>query len=217
MTQTSDNALISVPGIQSCEKADPIRLGIMASGSGSNFAAIAEAIESGQLNAVIQVVIYNNPGAKVCDRAQRLQIPAVLHNHRDAASREDLDQAIVTTLRSHSVECVVMAGWMRIVTPVLIDAFPNRALNIHPSLLPSFKGIRAVEQALESGVKITGCSVHRVVAAVDSGEILAQAAVPVLPNDTPETLQARIHLQEHRIYPQAIAAMIPELRPNQRP
>lgn len=213
MTQTFDSALISIPQTQTQGQTPPIRLGVMASGSGSNFEAIAQAIQAEQLNARIQVLIYNNPAAGVCDRAQRLQIPAVLHNHRDAASREALDRSIVQTLREHEVECVVMAGWMRIVTPVLIDAFPNRILNIHPSLLPSFKGIRAVEQALASGVKIAGCSVHRVVAAVDSGEILAQAAVPVLSNDTTESLQARIHCQEHRIYPQAIAAMIPELRP----
>jgi phosphoribosylglycinamide formyltransferase-1 len=136
----------------------------------------------------------------------------VLQNHREASSREALDQAIVETLQAYDVECVIMAGWMRIVTPVLINAFPQTILNIHPSLLPSFKGIRAVEQALEAGVKISGCTVHRVVAAVDSGEIIAQAAVPVLPDDTAETLQARIHVQEHRIYPLAIAAIIPELR-----
>lgn len=98
-----------------------------------------------------------------------------------------------------------MAGWMRLVTPRLIDAFPNRILNIHPSLLPSFKGVHAVEQALAAGVKITGCTVHYVVPEVDSGSILIQAAVPVLPNDTAATLQARIQIQEHRIFPQAIA------------
>lgn len=212
MTQSPCHALISTTPIASASVRDPLRLGVMASGSGSNFEAIANAIDSGQLNAKVQVLIYNNPGAKVCERAQRFNVPAILHNHRNATSREALDHQIVETLRAHNVECVAMAGWMRIVTPVLINAFPNRILNIHPSLLPSFKGIRAVEQALEAGVKIAGCSVHRVVAAVDSGEIIAQAAVPVLPGDTPGTLQARIHLQEHRIYPQAIAAVISELK-----
>jgi phosphoribosylglycinamide formyltransferase-1 len=182
-----------------------LKLGVMASGSGSNFEAIAQSIQDGHLNAEIQVVIYNNPGAKVVDRAARFGIPTVLLNHREYASREDLDQAIVTTLRHHCVDWIVMAGWMRIVTPVLIHAFPNRILNIHPSLLPSFKGNRAVEQALAAGVKITGCTVHLVVPEVDSGEIIMQAAVPILPNDTVETLQNRIHVQEHRIYPQAIA------------
>jgi phosphoribosylglycinamide formyltransferase 1 len=183
----------------------PISLGIMASGSGSNFAAIAQAIQSGQLNAEIKLLIYNNPDAGVVDRAQQFGIPHQLLNHREFASREALDQAIVSTFQSHGVEWVAMAGWMRIVTPVLINAFPDRLLNIHPSLLPSFRGIRAVEQALAAGVKITGCTVHLVVPEVDAGQIIMQAAVPVLPNDTTETLQHRIHLQEHVIYPQAIA------------
>ncbi|MBD2081857.1 phosphoribosylglycinamide formyltransferase [Leptolyngbya sp. FACHB-17] len=182
-----------------------LKLGVMASGSGSNFEAIAQSIQDGHLNADIQVVIYNNPGAKVVDRANRFNVPAVLLNHREFASREDLDQAIVKTLKQHSVEWVIMAGWMRIVTPVLIEAFRDRILNIHPSLLPSFKGNRAVEQALEAGVKIAGCSVHLVVPEVDSGDIIIQAAVPVLAEDTIETLQARIHAEEHRIYPAAIA------------
>lgn len=185
--------------------AAPLQLGVMASGSGSNFEAIAEAIASGQLNAQIRVVIYNNPGAKVVVRAERFGIPAMLLNHRDFPQREELDRAIVQTLQEYAVDWVIMAGWMRIVTPVLINAFPNHVLNIHPSLLPSFKGNHAVQQALAAGVKITGCTVHLVVPEVDSGKILMQAAVPVLPDDTVETLQNRIHVQEHVIYPQAIA------------
>lgn len=182
-----------------------LKLGVMASGSGSNFEAIAQSIQDGRLNAEIQTVIYNNPDAKVVDRAKRFGIPSTLLNHRDFATREDLDRAIVQTLQQFSVEWIIMAGWMRIVTPVLINAFPDRILNIHPSLLPSFKGNRAVEQALKAGVKITGCTVHLVVPEVDSGEIIVQAAVPVLSGDTVETLQNRIHRQEHCIYPQAIA------------
>lgn len=177
----------------------------MASGSGSNFEAIAQAIADQQLHAQIQVVIYNNPGAKVIERTQRWQVPGVLLNHRDFDSREELDQAIAATLHQHQVEWVIMAGWMRRVTQVLIDAFPQRILNIHPSLLPSFPGIRAVEQALNAGVKISGCTVHIVELEVDQGPIVMQAAVPVLPHDTPETLQARVQVQEHRIYPLAIA------------
>ncbi|WP_421655170.1 phosphoribosylglycinamide formyltransferase [Leptothermofonsia sp. ETS-13] len=182
-----------------------IRLGVMASGSGSNFEAIAQAIADQQLNARIQVLIYNNPGAKAAIRAERWGIPAILLNHREFESREALDQAIVKTLCGYDVEWVIMAGWMRIVTPTLITAFPNRILNIHPSLLPSFKGAHAVEQALAAGVKITGCTVHYVVTEVDSGAIVMQAAVPVMPDDTPETLHNRIHIQEHRIFPWAIA------------
>lgn len=182
----------------------PVKLGMMASGNGSNLEAIAQAIADGKLNAQIQVLIYNNPGIKAAARAEKWGIPAVLLNHRDYQRREELDAAIVQTLQQHDVKWVVMAGWMRLVTPVLIDAFPNHMINIHPSLLPSFKGIRAVEQALAAGVKITGCTVHLVSLEVDSGPILMQAAVPVLPNDTSETLHARIQVQEHLILPQAI-------------
>jgi phosphoribosylglycinamide formyltransferase 1 len=183
----------------------PLRLGILASGNGSNLESIAQAIAQQNLPAQLQVLIYNNPNAIAAERADRLNIPKVLLNHRDFTSRERLDEAIVHTLHQHQVEWVIMAGWMRVVTPVLIDAFPNQILNIHPSLLPSFPGIRAIEQALAAGVKITGCTVHRVIAAVDSGEIIIQAAVPVLPGDTTETLGKRIQVQEHVIFPRAIA------------
>ncbi|NEO44482.1 MAG: phosphoribosylglycinamide formyltransferase [Moorea sp. SIO4A3] len=191
--------------VDSFPTTSPVKLGVMASGSGSNFEAIASAIANGQLNAQISVLIYNNPGIKALARADKYGIPAALHNHRHTKKREDFDQQIVQTLRQYEVEWVVMAGWMRVVTQVLLDAFPNRILNIHPSLLPSFKGVRAVEQALEAGVKITGCTVHVVSLDIDSGPILFQAAVPVLPDDTPETLHARIQVQEHRILVDAIA------------
>ncbi|MEM1293133.1 MAG: phosphoribosylglycinamide formyltransferase [Cyanobacteria bacterium P01_H01_bin.162] len=184
---------------------EPLRLAVLASGNGSNLAAIAAAIESGDLNATIQVVIYNNPAAKVAERAAQRQLPAVLLNHRTFASREALDEAIVQTIRAAGADWVIMAGWMRRVTAVLIQAFPQRILNIHPSLLPSFPGLRAVDQALAAGVKITGCTVHYVELEIDSGPIIAQAAVPVLADDTAASLQARIQQQEHRIYPAAIA------------
>lgn len=186
-------------------EAPPLLLGLMASGSGSNFEAIANAIEQKQLNAQIQVVIYNNPGAGVVARAERWGIPTVLLNHREFDSREALDSIIVSTLKQHQVGWVIMAGWMRCVTPVLIDAFPGHILNIHPSLLPSFPGLHAVRQALDAGVHLAGCTVHHVVLAVDSGPIVMQAAVPVLPEDTEESLHNRIHVQEHAIYPRAIA------------
>ncbi|NEP46984.1 MAG: phosphoribosylglycinamide formyltransferase [Okeania sp. SIO2H7] len=185
--------------------APPLRLGIMASGSGSNFEAIAQAIAQKQLNAQIQVVIYNNPGAGVSERAKKWGISAALLNHRAFDSREALDQEIVSTLQEYHVDWVIMAGWMRCVTQVLLDAFPERVLNIHPSLLPSFPGLHAVKQALDAGVTLAGCTVHHVVLAVDSGPIVMQAAVPVLPNDTEESLHNRIHTQEHAIYPMAIA------------
>jgi phosphoribosylglycinamide formyltransferase 1 len=188
------------------ERKTLLKIGVLASGAGSNFEAIAQAISQGHLSAQIEVLVYNNPLAKVAVRSQQYSIPAQLLNHRDYPTREALDQAIVELFQNYGVELVVMAGWMRVVTPVLLEAFPNRVLNIHPSLLPSFKGIRAVEQAIAAGVKITGCTAHWVVPEVDSGEILVQAAVPVLPEDTPDTLHARIQVQEHRVIVAAIAA-----------
>ena len=183
----------------------PLKLGVLASGSGTNFEAIANAINQQQLNATIPLLIYNNPQAKVKEKATALNIESKLLNHREFKGREDLDQAIVDLFKSYQVDWVIMAGWMRIVTPVLLEAFPNHVINIHPSLLPSFKGIKAIEQALEAKVKITGCTVHLASLEVDSGPILLQAAVPILPNDTLETLHNRIQIEEHKIFPLAIA------------
>ena len=180
-------------------------LAVLASGSGSNLEAIAQAIVNGELKAKIAVVIYNEPDAFARQRAEKFNIPAILVNHRDYKSRKALDLAIINILEQYNVDLVIMAGWMRIVTQVLIDAFPERILNIHPSLLPSFKGIHAIEQAFNYGVKITGCTVHLLSLEVDSGKILKQAAVPIFPDDTLEDLQKRIQIQEHIIYPEAIA------------
>ncbi|MEH1929181.1 MAG: phosphoribosylglycinamide formyltransferase [Nostoc sp.] len=206
MTLRPDSTLSLVsPSISDRQQVAPLKLGIMASGNGSNFDVVAQAIQDGQLNAQIQVLIYNNPSAKAAVKAANRGVESVLLNHRNYKSREEFDEKIVQTLRHYDVDWVIMAGWMRLVTSVLIDAFPERIINIHPSLLPSFKGIRAVEQALASGVKITGCTAHIACLEMDSGPILIQAAVPVLPDDTAETLHARIQIQEHRILPLAIA------------
>lgn len=204
----SDSVALVSPVVEApsgTQATKPLRLGVMASGSGSNFEAIATAINQGTLNARIEIVIYNNPNAKVVDRANRLGIPVKLLDHRTFENREALDAAIVAALSAAGVDWVIMAGWMRRVTERLISAFPQRILNIHPSLLPSFPGVRAVEQAITAGVKIAGCSVHYVELVVDSGPIVMQAAVPVLPNDSVDALQARIQEQEHRIFPEAIA------------
>ncbi|MEY3222535.1 MAG: phosphoribosylglycinamide formyltransferase [Cyanobacteriota bacterium] len=210
----ADSLINSISGIISPDvhsyqvsSTQPLKLGIMASGNGSNFEVIAQAIADGKINAQIQVLIYNNPGAKAAARAEKWGVEAVLLNHRDYKNREKFDNQIVQTLQQYDVAFVVMAGWMRLVTHVLIDAFPHRMINIHPSLLPSFKGVQAVEQALAAKVKITGCTVHLVSLEVDSGEILIQAAVPVLPDDTSETLHARIQVQEHLILPMAISLL----------
>ena len=183
----------------------PLKLGILASGSGSNFEVIAQGIQNQQLNAQVQVLIYNNPAAKAALRAEKYGIPSILLNHRDYKKRAELDTEIVKVFQRYDVQWVIMAGWMRIVTKVLLDAFPEKVINIHPSLLPSFPGINAVEQALAAKVKITGCTVHIAHLEVDSGPILMQAAVPVLPDDTAETLHARIQVQEHKIMIGAIA------------
>jgi phosphoribosylglycinamide formyltransferase 1 len=206
ISDTSTISLISpiIPSHQ-LTQCTPLKLGIMASGNGSNFEAVAQAIKNGRLNAQIEVLIYNNPEAYAAVRADNWDVTSVLLNHRDYKSREDFDGQIVQTMHKYGVEWVIMAGWMRLVTPVLINAFPDRIINIHPSLLPSFKGVNAVEQALASGVKIAGCTVHFVCLEVDSGTILMQAAVPVLPDDTSESLHARIQVEEHRILPCAIA------------
>lgn len=203
MTDTS--SLISPAPLTAPNHNPPLVLGIMASGSGSNFEAVAQAIESGHLHAKIAVLIHNKPEIKAIERAQSRGIPTVFLDHREYKQRAELDLAIVNTFQAYQVECVVMAGWMRVITQVLIDAFPDRVINIHPSLLPSFPGICAIEQALAAGVKITGCTVHLVSLEVDRGPILVQAAVPVLPDDTAETLHARVQVQEHQILLQAIA------------
>ncbi len=183
----------------------PLRLGVMASGAGSNFEALVRATRSGPLRASVDLLVVNQGDCGARERALRLGIPCRWLDHRAHASREDLDGALIEAFQSVGVDLVVMAGWMRIVTPRLIEAFPDRLLNIHPSLLPSFRGLDAVGQALAAGVCLTGCTVHLVRPEVDSGPILAQAAVPVKPDDDAASLAARIHAQEHRLLPLAVA------------
>jgi phosphoribosylglycinamide formyltransferase 1 len=204
---TDRSSLISPTFIPALNNHPPLILGIMASGSGSNFEAIALAIEDGRLNAQLAVLIYNKPGIKAIDRAQSRGIPAIFLDRHEYLTRAELDREIVKIFQAHQVECVVMAGWMRVITQVLIDAYPDRVINIHPSLLPSFPGLHAIEQALAAGVKITGCTVHLVSLEVDRGLILVQAAVPVLPDDTAATLHARVQIQEHQILPLAIKSI----------
>ena len=181
-----------------------LRLGVMASGNGSNFEALVQACRDGMLAAEVTVLVVNNPGCGAVERADRLGVPVQVHDHRLYDSREALDRALIASFREAGVELVVMAGWMRIVTQELIDAYPERLINIHPSLLPSFRGARAIEQALDAGVRLTGCTAHLVSLEVDTGPILVQAAVPVDTADTPTSLAARIHAQEHRILPLAV-------------
>lgn len=185
----------------------PLKLGVLASGSGSNFEAIARTIGDGKLNAQIEILIHNNPKAGVIRRAEKFDVPAILVNHREYNTREAFDAAVVKTLNQYDLDLIVFAGWMRIATRVLVEAFPHKMINLHPALLPSFPGIRGVEQTLEAGVKITGCTVHFVELEVDRGPILMQAAVPVTPDDTRETLHRRIQVLEHQILVGAIALL----------
>ena len=175
----------------------------MASGEGSNFEALAESCRRGW--AEIALLVVNNDQCGAHRRADRLGIPTTLIDHRHYPGREDLDRALIHAFQQQQVDLVAMAGWMRIVTPLLIQAYPGRLVNIHPSLLPSFPGIDAVGQALAAGVTLSGCTAHLVSEAVDAGEILVQAAVPVLKTDDHASLSTRIHRQEHRILPLAVA------------
>jgi phosphoribosylglycinamide formyltransferase-1 len=181
-----------------------LRLAVMASGNGSNFEALVNACAEGRLNGRVVVLAVNRSGCGAQERARRLGIPCQVIDHRRQPSREALDHALIALFRQHRIELVVMAGWMRIVTPVLIEAFPDRLVNIHPSLLPSFRGADGVEQALAAGVTLAGCTAHLVREEVDAGPILVQAAVPVLAGDDRARLHARIQRQEHRILPLAV-------------
>ena len=184
--------------------ARPLRLGVLASGTGSNLQAILDACARRAIPAEVAVAICNVPGARALQRAAEARVPVVLLPHREHARREEYDARLVAELRSRGVELVCLAGFMRIVTPVLLSAFPQRVLNIHPSLLPAFPGMHGVRQALLAGVRVSGCTVHFVDEGTDSGPIIIQAAVPVVEGDDEDSLAARILAQEHRIYPRAI-------------
>ena len=181
-----------------------IRLGVLASGRGSNLQAIIDAIEKGTLDAVLAVVISNKMEAPALERARKHGAPAVFLDPKAAPGREDYDRNILEQLRVYNVALVVLAGYMKIVTSGLREAYDERMMNIHPSLLPAFPGLAAQKQALDWGVKVSGCTVHFVTEGVDAGPIIRQTAVPVLETDTEESLAARILVEEHRIYPEAI-------------
>lgn len=181
-----------------------MRLGVLASGGGTNLQAIIDRCQDRDFPAEIAVVIANNPDAGALERARRAGIPARCINHRDFAGREAFDAALVAALREAGVELVVLAGFMRIISNVLLDAFPLKIINIHPALLPAFPGLHVQQQALDYGARFSGCTVHLVDGGVDTGPIIIQAVVPVLAGDTADTLAARILEQEHQIYPRAI-------------
>ncbi len=186
----------------------PASLGILISGRGSNLLAIIEAIRDGRLAASIAVVISNKADAPGLEHARKAGIETLVLDHKEHATREAYDRALVEALRARQVRLVCLAGFMRLLGPAFVDAFPNAILNVHPSLLPAFPGTDAQRQALEYGVTIAGCTVHIVTTELDAGPIVMQAAVPVLSDDTPETLSARILVEEHRIYPEAIGRVL---------
>jgi len=185
-------------------KSSPLKLGVLASGRGSNFQSIVDEIEEGSLRADIRLLIVDNPKALAIERARKHGIGHLVIRPGDFTTKDNFYLKIVEELRKKEVELVILAGFMRIVGKRLIDAFPNRIMNIHPALLPSFPGLHSQKQAVEYGVRISGCTVHFVDEGMDTGPIIAQAAVPVYHDDTEETLSARILKMEHRIYPGAI-------------
>jgi phosphoribosylglycinamide formyltransferase-1 len=181
-----------------------VRLGVLVSGSGSNLQSIIDHVEKGLLDAEIRIVISNNPSAFALERAARHGIPTETVIHTDYADREAFDRKLVGILRSRSVDLVILAGFMRVLSPFFLREFRMRVMNIHPALLPSFPGLHGQKKAWDYGVKFSGCTVHFADEGVDTGPIIIQAVVPVLDDDTEDTLAARILKEEHRIYPQAI-------------
>jgi phosphoribosylglycinamide formyltransferase 1 len=182
----------------------PVKLGVLISGEGTNLQAIIDAIERGELKAEICAVISNKAAARGLGRARHHGIPAEFIDHRGHASREDFDRALIAALRAHGVELVICAGFMRLFSPVMVAAFRDRIMNIHPALCPAFPGVDAQKQALEYGVRFTGCTVFFVTEGIDDGPVIVQAVVPVNQDDDEAALSARIHAEEHRIYPHAI-------------
>ena len=192
-----------------------LKLGVLASGRGSNLQAIIDAIKSGALKANLALVLSNKAEAQALEWARKHGAPTMFLDPKPfstkstdprekQAAREAYDRAVLDALKQYDVELVALAGYMRIVTPVLIDSYPNRMMNIHPSLLPSFPGLDVQQKALDWGVKLAGCTVHFVTEGVDEGPIILQTSVPVLDGDSAETLAARILIEEHKIYPRAI-------------
>ena len=181
-----------------------ITLGVLISGGGTNLQAVLDAIAAKKLDARVAVVVSNVPTAGGLARAKAAGVETLVVDHREFPDRKSFDAAIVDALRARGVECVVLAGFMRLVTAALLDAFPMRVVNVHPALLPSFPGIHSQGQALRYGVRVTGCTVHFVDVGTDTGPIIAQAVVPVLPNDTEESLGARILVEEHALLPMVL-------------
>jgi phosphoribosylglycinamide formyltransferase 1 len=183
-------------------------IGVLISGRGSNLQAIIEAGRAGRFAAPVAIVISNKADAGGLDHARAAGIPTSVVSHQDWRSRADYDRALVNVLREHGVTLVCLAGFMRLLGPTFVEAYPQRILNVHPSLLPAFPGVDAQRQALAHGVKVSGATVHLVTAELDAGPIVLQSPVPVLPDDTEATLGARILVEEHRLFPEAIRLVL---------
>jgi phosphoribosylglycinamide formyltransferase-1 len=186
----------------------PRNIGVLISGRGSNLQAIIDAIGDGRLDARLAVVISNRADAVGLERARLAGVETIVRDHKGWASREDYEAVLVEDLRARNVQLVCLAGFMRLLGATFVNAFPNRILNIHPALLPSFPGLHAQRQALEHGVRFSGATVHLVDTQLDAGPIVMQAVVPVFTDDTEESLAARILAEEHRIYPEAIQRVL---------
>ena len=184
------------------------RIAVLISGRGSNLQALIDAVADGRLDATIAVVISNRPDAQGLERARAAGIPTVTINHREYPTREAFEDVLVAELRAREVSLICLAGFMRLLGRTFLDAFPNRILNIHPSLLPAFPGVDAQRQAWTHGAKVAGATVHFVTGELDGGPIIRQSAIAVRDEDTPETLAARILDEEHRIYPEAVSLVL---------
>lgn len=182
----------------------PLRVAILASGNGSNARRLFDLARAGALDIDPVLLICNRPGACVLEHAEQAGVPSLLLDHAREADRERYDRSLVAALKEAKAGLIVMAGYMRLVTPFFLNSFPGQVINIHPSLLPSFPGTHGADEALEYGARLSGCTVHFVDEIMDHGPVIIQAAVPVTPDDDRDALQTRIHALEHRIYPQAV-------------
>jgi len=186
------------------------KIAVFASGNGSNFQSIVDHMKEGKLNALLAILVCDKPGAKVIERAKNAGIPSFVFNPKDYQKKSDFEKEILNQLKKHEIDLVVLAGYMRLIGPTLLTDYEGKIINIHPSLLPSFPGKNAIEQALEAGVKITGVTIHYVDEGMDTGPIIAQRAVEISEEDNAETLAKKIHEVEHTFYPEVIQKWINE-------
>jgi len=185
-----------------------MNIAVFASGNGSNFQAIAEAVKKGKIKAKLALLVCDKPGARVLERAKKLKIEAFLIEKKNFLSKEEYEKEILKKLKEKNIGLIALAGYMKIVGADILKAYKNRIINIHPALLPSFKGTQGIKDALDYGVKVTGVTAHFVDEGMDTGPIIMQAAVEVKNNDTEETLAKKIHKEEHRIYPEAVRLFV---------